>query len=346
MTHSAKTALRFGIYGLTIAYVLCDLFVFDGPFLRFIKQGKHSGTAAVATTADPVVARVAAYNIHRSQLERALQERSWRDGKPLAGLDPQELARMRRAALDDLIDHELLRSKASANAAELKVTDEEITERMERFTAGFPNKEALDSAMASQGITSGQALRERLAAHIQQDKYVESRLAPLIGVTDDEARQWFEQNQGQIATPERIEARHVFRPTLDLNPDEVKQQLVTALAALSAGTKDFGTLVREVSEDPLTKNRGGALGWMTRARLPEDLAGPLFAMPLHQPALLRSKLGWHLIEVTARKPAEAASFEQAKPEILSALEAVKRRQAATEFRAALRGFEARNIEIY
>ena len=348
MTHSGKTALRFGILGGILAYVLCDLFVCDGPLRRFIKQGKCSPTQAAAApaTADPLVARVAAFAIHRSQLERALRERIWRAGKVLAGLDPQELSRMRYAALDDLIDHELLRSKASLNAAEFKVSEAEISDRVNRFNAGFASKLELAAAMDSQGIASGSDLRERLAASIQQDKYVESRIAPLIGVTDDEARQWFEQNQAELATPERIAARHIFLPTLERDPAQVKRVLVATLAVLTSGTKDFATLAREVSEDPVTQNRGGALGWMTRARLPAELAGPLFGLPLHQPTLLQSKLGWHLVEVTARKPAEPATFELAKPEILAALEAVKRQQAATECRAALRRLEANHIEIY
>ena len=344
MTRSAKLALRLGCYGLVMGYLICDLYMCNGPLSRCLKPPGHNHPQA-ASPADPIVARVATFNIHRSQLERALCERLWRDGKSLAGLDPQQLNLIRDAALNDLIDHELLRNKASANAAELNVSDAEINARITRFSAGFTSKDELIAAMTAQGIASEQDLRARLAAHIQQEKYVESRLAPLIGVTDEEARQWFEQNQDRLATPERLAARHVFLPTLERDPDAVRQTLASALAALTAGTKDFATLASELSEDPFTNHRGGDLGWMTRQRLPAGLATPLFAMPLHQPRLLRSKLGWHLIEVTSRQPAAPASFEQAKPEILNALQAVKRQQAATEFRDELRHLEASHIDM-
>jgi len=345
MSPPGKLALRSGCYGLIMGYLLCDLYFCSGPLSRRLKLADPHHPLA-ATLADPLVARVAAYNIHRSQLERALRERLWRDGKSLAALDRPQRKLVRDAALNDLIDHELLRSKASANAAELKVSDAEITARLNRFSAGFTSKEELAAAMAAQGIASDQDLRSRLAAHIQQDKYVESRIAPHIGVTDAEARQWFEHNQDQLATPERLAARHVFLPILDRDPATAQHTLATALAALSAGTKDFATLASELSEDPLTNHCGGDLGWMTRLRLPAGLAAPLFAMPLHQPGLLRSKLGWHLIEVTARQPAAPANFEQAKPDILNALQAVKRQQAATAFRDTLRRLEAPHIQIY
>ncbi len=85
---------------------------------------------------------------------------------------------------------------------------------------------------------------------------------------------------------------------------------------------------------------------MSRARLHADFAAAVFPLALEPPALVRTRLGWHLVEVTGRKPAEPRTFEQAKPEILAALEAVKRRQAVTDFRPALRRFEASNIEVF
>ena len=165
-------------------------------------------------------------------------------------------------------------------------------------------------------------------------------------MTEEEARAWYEENQKSLAQPERAEARHIFIPTLDHPPEEAKAKLETALADLTSGTKDFATLAKEISQDPATKDHGGSLGWMTRDRLPADLSAPVFSLPLHKPTLVRSRIGWHLIEVTARTPAEPRSFEAAKPEVLAALEAIKRRQAATDFRNALRRFEAEKIDVY
>jgi parvulin-like peptidyl-prolyl isomerase len=61
---------------------------------------------------------------------------------------------------------------------------------------------------------------------------------------------------------------------------------------------------------------------------------------------MRTKLGWHLAEVTARKPAEPRSFEESRTEVMAALEAVKRRDATREYRQALRAKEGRYIEIF
>lgn len=345
MTPTVKLTLGIGICGAIAAYVIADLRFCGGPLSRALHPA-GSTTCNAGTTADLVLATVGDYAIHRSQLERAVTERLWSEGRKFAELNPADRKLVRHAALDDLIDHELLRMKAKQNDLELVVSEAAIAERLRRFTARFASREELETAMKSQGIPSESALRERLAARIQQENYVESRIAPLVIVSDDEARTWYQENQQHLTIPERIEARHVFQPTLERDADEVKQALTTALAALTAKSKDFATLARELSDDQATKDHGGSLGWLTRDRLPADLAAPLFALPLNQPTLVRSKLGWHLVEVTARKPPEPRTFDQAKPEILTALEAVKRREATTGFRNKLRQFEAKSIVIH
>jgi parvulin-like peptidyl-prolyl isomerase len=317
-----------------LIYLGCDLFVFNGPLRRAISRRQE------------IVARVSDQEITRSQLDRAVRERLWLEGKTVDSLTPETRKPVRQAALDDLIDQELLRAKATTDAARLPVSEAEIDERMQRFLARFDSKDAMLTAMKSQGIASENQLRARLASTIRQEKYVESIIGPLVQVTDAEARAWFDENQKSLAIPERIQARHIFLPTLDHPLEEAKAKLAAALIDLTAGKKDFTTLARETSEDPATKDTGGDLGWMTRSRLPEDFASPVFALPLDQPALIQTRLGWHLVEVTSRKPAELQTFQQAKPEILAALEAIKRQRAITDSRAALRKSEAGNIEIF
>lgn len=299
-----------------------------------------------AAKARGVVARVFNLQITRNQLERAVHERLWLEGKSPSDLSPENLKTVRYAALNDLIDHELLRVKAKAHASQLKVDEEELNERLRRLLGRFESKGEMETAMKSQGIANEQDLRDRIAARIQQEQYVELKIGPLAEVTKDEARGWFTQNEERFARPERIRARHVFLATLNRSDEDARMKLEAALVDLTSGEKDIATLVMELSDDPASKARGGDLGWMTRERLPLDFAEPVFALSLHKPTLVRTRIGWHLVEVTARKPAEARTFDEAEPEVLAALEAVKRRQAAADYRDALRRFEAAKIDVF
>lgn len=347
MTPLGRFTLRLAIYGTVVAWLAGDLFVFHGPLRRRIDRADPTSAEAVRIAkSQGVVARVFNHQITRDQLERALHERLWLEGKTPADLTPENLRLVRYAALDDLIDHELLRVKAKANAPQLKVGDEEVNERLRRLLGRFETKGAMEAAMKSQGIASEDDLRDRLAARIQQEKYVELKTGPLAVVTEEEARAWFEENRDKLAQPERLRARHVFLATLNRPEAEARTMLETALADLTAGKADFATLAATLSDDPASKPRGGDLGWMSRARLPEDFASQVFSLPPHSPTLLRTRIGWHLVEVTDRKPAESREFEQARDEVMAALGAIKRREAAREFRNALRRFETEKIDVY
>lgn len=320
-------------------YLIGDFFIINGRISRWVGS-------RLATDTKMLAARVAGHTITRSQLDRAVNERLWLEGKSSAALTPAELQTSHDAALEVLIDETLLDLQAKALTTQLAVSPEEINERLSRLLGRFEDKAAFDAAMKSQGIASEQALRDRISARLLREKYVELRITPAIRVTDEEARKWFEENKTSIALPERIEARHIFIPTLDHPPEEAKQKLDAALVELIGKKKDFSALAKELSEDPATKDNGGNLGWMTRERLPADFSTPVFSLEINKPTLVRTKLGWHLVEVTARKPAENRDFDQAKAEIVAALEAVKRRQATDDLRKSLRKMESTKIEIY
>lgn len=342
MTHQARLIACAAL----LAYLGGDFFVFNGPLNRSI-QAFHpdSPQSLEKARANGVVARVGQRSISTSQLERATLVRIWLQGKTPAGSNGDEPQAVRRAALDELIEHEILRDEIAGLETPPEVADREIDECLQRLTSRFETKERLMEAMKSQGIPSEKFLRERLSADIRARKFIESKIATGIQVTDAEAKQWFDAHLHDLGTPERLEARHVFIATLETPPEEAKKKLDEALAALLAKQKDFATLAKELSQDPASKEAGGSLGWMTRQRLSPDFAEPVFSLAVGQPALIRTKLGWHLVEVTARKAAEPAKFDSAKPEIVAALEAAKRRSAVAAYRRKLREAAAAEVRI-
>lgn len=339
MSLPGKAVLQLVVLAVILAYLAGDLLIFKGPLSRIIEH-------YTAPEID-LAARVDGRPITRSQLERAASEQLWLQGKSMDSATPAELELARKTALEELIDHGLLQVEVEKNHNQATIADEEINERLRRLVGRFESKGALETAMKSQGIATEEDLRARLAARIGKEKLIEERIRPAIQVTDEEARKWFDENKNSLALPERVKARHIFLPTLDHPPEQAKQKLDAALLAeLTGKKKDFATLAREISEDPATKDNGGDLGWMTRDRLPADFGYPVFSLPVNRPTLLRTRLGWHLVEVTERKPAEARTFEQAKPEILAALEAIKRREAITRLRQSLRDATNGKTEIF
>ncbi len=342
-----KFSLRFVAYLLVLGYLVADLYVFDGPLNRRIQASNPNSPEAIAKAkANGVVARVFYNQITRRQLDYAIHERLWLEGKSLSDLSPEDTKLITYAALGDLIDHELMRVKVEHNTAELPVSEEEITLRLKRFAGRFPSKDELQTAMKAHGIADEPALRNFIAARIQQEKYIALRVDPLVSVSEEEIQAYYDANRDSLKIPERIRARHIFLATLEKPSDEAKQTLTQVLAELTEKKKEFATVAKELSDDPSSKDKGGDLGWMSQARVPADFAVQVFTLEKGKPTLVRTKLGWHIVEVTDRKPTTPRSLEDATPEITAALSALKRHQAVADFRAALRKFENHKIDIF
>lgn len=346
MDKLGKSLWQIGIYGTVLAYIIADLFVFHGPIARKIEAGDPFSTESIAAAKERgVVARVFNHSISRSQVERAAHERLWRLGQDYAQLPPDKQHLARYAALDELIDHELLRVKAMAHAETLILEEDEIDARLQRFQRRFRSHLQLQRAMSSQGISDEQQLRERIAAQMQQEAYVELKVGPLVEVSEEEARAWFDEHRDALANPPQVRARHIFLPSLDIEEAEARARLAGAKAAWERGEATFGELAKDLSMDPASKNRGGDLGWLSRDKLPADFAEAAFSLPLHQPTLVDTSIGWHLLEITERQTTRERHFEDARLEVIAALSAIKRRQAVQDFRKALRQFEGHRVLV-
>jgi parvulin-like peptidyl-prolyl isomerase len=326
----------FSVFGILVAALVLSLIVdhrLHGPVRQRLDRFWSSSAESVATPhAEGLIARVYSQPIHRSQLERAIREK----------------ACSAQQALDELIDDELLRQRLEQqpDRAGLSLTPAEVDESMRRFESKFESPEALVSALKSEGFSDEAALRDHLAQTLRLEKLISLSTVGDSHVSNVETRQWFDQHAAALATPERLQARQVFLATLDREPQVARQKLEAALADLKAGTKDFATLVAELSEDEGSKPQAGDLGWMTRERLPEDFSRALFELKPGEPTLIVSKLGWHLVEITARKSAAPADFGLLRLEIWTALSAQKKSAAIRALRQKLRKDAAGHIEIF
>jgi parvulin-like peptidyl-prolyl isomerase len=338
MSPTGKFILRLAMFGVLAAYLIGDLFVFKGPLRQTIERSHSNKPDAVA--------RVAGNFITRSQLERTTCENLWLEGKSFDSLNATEKSQSRENALQDLIDHALLRGKIAGDTKSIHISDDEINARLRAMLSRFSTKGEMESSMRGQGIANESELHARVAARLQQEKWIEAEIAPMIRVNNDEARAWFDQNAASMAMSERVEVRHIFMAAMDHPQSEIDAKLGAALNDLKSQRKDFATLARELSDDLASKDRGGSLGWMSKSRLPTDFAAAVFSLPIGQSAIVHSSLGSHLVEVTARKPAEAAKFDEMKPEVIAAIEAIKRRQAIAELRKKIRESGSKEIRVF
>lgn len=336
---------RLVVYSLGIVYLFLDLFVFDGPLRRKMRENNPRNPDQVAAAkAQGVVARVYYQPILLTQVDRRVTEELWKEGRTMEGMGKEEKTMRRKAALNDLIDlHLLSRIKTQFNAVDYPVRSAEVDAALVVFLKRFQTQAEMEEGLRRMGWTM-EELRLRLEAKIQQQKY----LAALVDVTvsEEEARAYYEAHRSELAVPERVRVRHMFLAALENQEVVAKKKLEGARRKLAVGEAEFGDLAGKLNEDARSKRNGGDLGWVQAGRLPADFATAVFALPLQKPTVVDTKLGWHLVEVLEKKAGGERSFEDAKPEIVAAVAAMKRENSLRGYRLQLRNLEREKIEVF
>lgn len=132
-------------------------------------------------------------------------------------------------------------------------------------------------------------------------------LLDTITVTDDEITEIYDTNKQDYTVEERREVRHI----LTQSEASAKQ----AAKRISAG-ESFASVAKELSQDFLSKNNGGALGLLEKSDMIDGIANDTFSLELNTlSAPIQSDLGYHIVEVLSIEAPRLQELKEVRKEI-------------------------------
>ncbi|MCF6314538.1 MAG: peptidylprolyl isomerase [Verrucomicrobiales bacterium] len=348
MKRRRKFPKRYAIYLVAVLYLFCDLVWLNGPISRRVTYHKNAKQRVrQAVKEGRWVATVNTHPITREQLDLSTAIYLYRRGDKPEELSESSLRITRRAVMQELINDTLVTQYAKAEkfAPPAEAVDKALTQ----FKNQFENEQDQQRRMQAQKL-SQEELRQRITQHVTDQLWLEKRIRPAVGVDEAAALAWYEKNHNNpeaqgFTVPDIIRARQIFISTVEEDGEDRKKLIDDIARQLKEGERDFAELAAEYSEDERSKTVGGDLGWFSARRMPADFAEQVFKLEVAEVSEpFRSKLGWHLVEVTDKKEARELSFEELKPEIIAWLENQRRAEVLQIFMLKLR--KASNIIIY
>jgi hypothetical protein len=191
-------AIRFGVYGVLVIYLACDLFVFQGPVHKSLNEPQLDKKTEIAEArASGVVARVYYRPIFRAQVEEKMVEYLWRRGRTIDETTAGERKLLRQVIVNELIDDELVKLQIKVSMSEeVNVPGNQIDQALAREMKRYSSQDVFN-ALAERAVWSGlRERRMRLAARIQRSEH----LARMVDakVSEEEAKNWFEGNRSSF----------------------------------------------------------------------------------------------------------------------------------------------------
>lgn len=251
-------------------------------------------------------------------LERTASFEAQLEGAPPGPLRESRLAEVRKQALTQIIDEKLIAQEA--RKLKIEVQEDELDKAVQQVMhRNNLSEEQLAAALQQEGKSVSAYKQEILRPQLMRLKVLNVQVRSRINVQDDEIKALYQQNLRSLGVETRVRARHIF---IHL-PDQAdraqraarKERARELLRKLEAGA-DFGALAREHSEDSVTRDDGGDLGFFTRGTLPANVEDVVFALKKGEVrGPLLSERGYHIVQVTDREDSSARPYKEVREQL-------------------------------
>ncbi|HEX2572852.1 MAG TPA: peptidylprolyl isomerase [Polyangia bacterium] len=269
-----------------------------------------------------VVERVIAVINNEIILLSDLRDRATLLGQPLDErvlYNPQALGdRQIRQLLDRMVDDSLILQQAH----ELKLTIEkaEVDRAIEEVRKQNGLSEDQFREVLSQQGYSWDSYRHELRNQLLRFKVINTAVRAHVNISDEDVRSFYNQSVRQAGSNRSVHLRHVLitvPPNADAKAQAERRAHATRVLEEARASKNLGEFAKEHSDDELTRDKEGDLGWVSeKDGLPEKFAEVVFAMDVGEVrGPIRTDRGFEVVQLLERKDSDARPFDEVKEQI-------------------------------
>jgi peptidyl-prolyl cis-trans isomerase SurA len=287
------------------------------------------------TVVEDVVARVNDQIISRSDVERSAQQLQQEMASQNA--PPAEVATRERDMLRDMIDQQLLLSKAK----ELGLNaDAEVVRQLDeiRKQNKLDSMEDLEKAARQQGV-SFEDFKAQIRDQILTRQVVRDEVGRRLQVTQADEAKYYNAHKNEFEQPEQVRLSEILVPLPEnATPAEIVQAERKANELKSEIMKgaDFAEVAKKSSGGP-TAAQGGELGLFKRGALAKVLEDQTFDLkPGESTQPIRTRQGFVILKVTGHQQAGPAPLKDVEPQVQEAMYMAQMQPALRAYLTKLR----------
>jgi peptidyl-prolyl cis-trans isomerase SurA len=208
------------------------------------------------------------------------------------------------------------------------------------------SEEQFQAALKAENMTLAD-LRRNLERQMIQQRVQQNEVLGKIGVTDDEARRYYEAHMNEFTTPPSVTLREILITVstdakgLNVATDEAaKARAEEIRKRVTSGGESFEKLAAEVSDSP-SKANAGLIGPLSVNDISPELRKLIESMkPGDVAELVRTPRGYQILKLETITPTQTLPLDQAREQISERVFTDKRK---AEFQKYLQKLRAQAI---
>lgn len=278
--------------------------------------------------ANSVLVKARGIEITTGEVIQAIEENIGTRVDQLKKAEPAQIKSVIERAAVQLGEKKLLLAEAGNAKTAVPAADLDNALKAEYQRAG--GEQGFMDTLKANGLSIDH-VRKSLEEQLLINRFLDATLLKEIKVSAEEI-------QKAYAEDKTATVRHILLLTQGKSEQEktgIHKKMEDILSKAKAG-EDFGSLAKQYSEDPASKDKGGLYEDFGRGSMVKPFEDAAFTVPVGEiSGIVETTYGFHLLQIVGRKK-EIRPFDQAKGEIEAALKLSKQSGAFSTYITDLR----------
>ncbi len=269
---------------ITISLIIAS--IFSGKAFSQIKEGK---------SLDKIVAVVGNEIIMKSEVDGYIMAMAQQQ----PDIDPND-PEIREKVLNNLIDENLVVTKAIEDS--VVVTDEEVNQRVDfmisNWVSHYGSEKRVENIMGISLSKLKQDYKELFRKKLLAEKLKQQKFSD-ITVSPREVKEFYEAHKDTLPQiPPQVKLYQIVKYIeADKDAREETVQLAKRVRDSIIAGGDFAEFAKRYSDDPMTREDGGELGWFEKGKLYPAFEQAAFSLQEDEISLpVETPFGFHIIQ--------------------------------------------------
>ncbi|MED5353982.1 MAG: peptidylprolyl isomerase [Nitrospinota bacterium] len=306
-------------------YVLILSFIYSIAFTGSISSQTRP-TSKLNIEIPKLVARVNGVDIESKYIQFRLSQIIKKINRPLT-------IKEKTSIVKDLIEKEIVRELINQQGKKEKlVLDNKMIEtELESLRSAYSSGDEFNNALKTRNINL-EDIKKSMQIDLNARQLLNAQIKGKINISNEDVKKYYEENKSKFQRPEAYHARHIlaaYFPPEALRNQTIKElkknkeffarmaeeKIDKVIEELKKGA-DFKELAKNQSDDESSRETGGDLDYIYKGIF--DASFDEAAEKLNPGEIsekIKTRFGFHVIQLIEKKPPELATFDEMKPGI-------------------------------